>query len=174
MSCFVRAVHYFLGRLRLMSQRGNDQRRQIYPSYCSKAAFSLSLRISTGVQEEGVFSGSWKRNGLLCLLGWGFFWCPSLLVLHRIDVLLMASKARDAVPVNIRHMKRLKLRNSDGLWRHGGSSVLGLPYSPVDICKCCKRKKQHGENVGCDWCAVIPRAAEQRESVTSVSRGTVY
>ena len=107
----------------------------VYAQGCRRKVFFQA------VEREMDFSVFWVG---------GFFWCPSLLVLHRIDELLMASKARDSVPVNIRHMKRLKLRNSDGLWRHGGSSVLGLPYSPVDICKCCKRKKQHGENVGCD------------------------
>lgn len=63
-----RAMHLFLARLRFMSQRGNDQRRRIYTSYCSKAVFSLSLRISTRVQEEGFFPGSWKRNGLFFFL----------------------------------------------------------------------------------------------------------
>lgn len=112
---FLRAMHSFLGRLRYMSQRGNDQKRKIYTSYCSKTAFflSLSLHISTQVQEEGVFFQAVEREMDVSFF---FFFDISLLVLHRIDVLLMTSKASDSVPVNIRHIKRPKLRNSDGLW----------------------------------------------------------
>lgn len=55
-------MHSFLGRLRFMSQRGNDQRRKIYTSYHSKAAFSLPSHISTWVQEEGIFFTQLKEK----------------------------------------------------------------------------------------------------------------
>ena len=74
---------------------------------------SLSLRVYPHWSKRKVFFQVVERE--MDFSFFFFFWYHSLLVLHRTDVLLMTSKASDSVPVNIRHIKRPKLRNSDEL-----------------------------------------------------------